>query len=91
VEIFVLLKAIQTPNKYDKEVLENWLQTSEYNTQKVEDIQKVFIDSFAKKYTEDKMMKYYHKSIESLDALSVASEKKSILYDFANLIINRTY
>jgi geranylgeranyl diphosphate synthase, type II len=87
----LLLKAMTTPNKYDKEILENWLQTSEYNEQKIQDVKKVFEDSFAKKYTEDKMMKYYIKSIEHLEQLSVAKEKKTILYDFASLIINRTY
>ena len=85
----LLIKALQTQHKYDKEILMNWMQTIEFNIQKVADIQRIFIASYAKQYTENKMMYYHDKAVEALDKVTVIRDKKNVLYEFAELIVSR--
>ncbi len=85
----LLIKALQTHHRYDKEILLNWLQTTEFNQEKVEDVKRIFIDSHAKSYTEQKMKWYYEKAIESLQKISCEERKKQVLFDFAELIVTR--
>ncbi|MBK7959610.1 MAG: polyprenyl synthetase family protein [Bacteroidetes bacterium] len=85
----LLIKAMNTQHKYEKEILHNWMQTTEFNQEKVDDVKKIFISSFAKEYTENKMLFYYEQALKSLELLSVSHDKKAVLKNFADLIVNR--
>ena len=85
----LLIKALQTQHKYDKEILVNWLQTSEFNEDKVADVKRIFVDSHAKSYTEQRMKWYYDQAIASLHKISKDEKKKQVLFDFSELIVTR--
>lgn len=85
----LLIKALNTQHKYEKEILHNWMQTTEFSQEKVDDVKKIFISSFAKEYTEKKMMYYYEQALQSLERISVSKEQKVVLKNFADLIISR--
>jgi geranylgeranyl diphosphate synthase type II len=85
----LLIKALQTNNKYDKQVLHNWLQTNEPNETKIIDILKIYEQSGARDYVIAKRNHYCQKAIDEINKSSISYENKIKLITFAQKSIER--
>ena len=79
----LMIKAMQSPNRYHKELINNWLQTQEFNQQKITDFKTIFEESGAYKYTVAKRDAYFDKAIEFLNKTSISEPNKLQLTNFA--------
>lgn len=85
----LLIYALQNAHKTQKELLYNWLQTSEYNAHKIEEVTNIFTNSGAKNYTISKRDLYYKKAIDALEKSSISAAHKDILATFASKAVDR--
>jgi len=85
----LLIKSIQAAHKIHKELIIQWLQTNEFNEDKVKDITQIYIDSGARNYVINKRNEYYEKAIKSLDNASISEDNKEILISFAQKAVDR--
>ena len=79
----LMIKAMQSPNRYHKELINNWLQTQEFNEQKVSDFKTIFEESGAYKYVVAKRDVYYDKALAFLEKTSISESNKVQLTKFA--------
>ncbi len=85
----LMIKALQSNNRYHKELLNNWLQTKSFDEQKVTDIKQIFKDSGALDYTIQKRDAYCEKAISFLNKINIQHEDKEALIQFAKKSIQR--
>jgi geranylgeranyl pyrophosphate synthase len=64
-------------------LINNWLQTQEFNEQKVSDFKTIFEESGAYKYTVAKRDAYYDKALDFLNKTSISETNKLQLTKFA--------
>jgi geranylgeranyl diphosphate synthase type II len=81
--------ALQNAHKTQKELLQNWSQTNEFNQTKVNDITQIFKDSGAMDYTVRKRDQYYQLAINCLKEVSISDEDKNYLISFALKAVDR--
>lgn len=83
------IRAMMTTQKIHKELLEQWQQTTVFNEDKVNDITQIYIDSGAKNYVVNKRNYYHQLAIDSVEKLSISTENKLNMINFANQAVNR--
>lgn len=85
----LLIKALQSPNRYHKELLNNWLQTFENSDHKIEDFKRIYEESGAMSYTIKKRDYFYNLALEDLAKTSISKENKEKLINFAKKSVDR--
>lgn len=85
----LFIKALEMANNEQKAVIEKWMQTSDFNQQKVDEIKAVFTESGAKDYCFNQMQAYYNKALENLNAIDAPEETKAPFKQIAEEIITR--
>lgn len=85
----LLIYALQNAHKTQKELLYNWIQTTESSTHKIEEVTQIFQDSGAKNYVENKRNVYYEKALGYLDQMAISKEKKELFLNFAHIAVER--
>ena len=87
---YLLLKALELSNKSDKLQLEHlYSLTPSDQTDKINSIKQIFIDSGADKATKQAIEAYTMKAMNVLDELEVSNSKKTVLKNFAAELMNR--
>ncbi len=85
----LLIRALQNAQSVQKNLLMQWQQTTEFNDDKVRDITQIFIDSGAKNYVINKRNYYHQLALDSIEKISISSEMKENMINFANKAVNR--
>lgn len=87
---FLYLKAIEFSSKKDKLELQHLFSiTPKDNTDKIETVKQIFISSGSAQATQNEIKNYTEKAFGVLDNLSVDSDKKAILRQFGEALMNR--
>ncbi len=87
---YLYIKALELCNETEKRVLSE-LFTSKFknNQQKIDEVKSIFDSSGATVKTKEAIKKYTHKAFEVLNSISIPSEKKQLLKDFGEGLMNR--
>lgn len=89
---FLLLKAFELANSYQKEALQNWLLVPATEAQaKVDGVKSLYNELGIRKTAEAEMMHQYKKGIAALEAVNGNEERKKELNDFADSLMVREH
>jgi geranylgeranyl diphosphate synthase type II len=87
---YLLIKAKELASGENSIKLNHWLNAKDFDKEeKVNAVKDIYDDLNIKKLTEDKMNQYFEKAFQNLDDLDAPAEKKLIIKDFFNYLINR--
>ena len=87
---YFLVNALQLAENEDKKSLLNWLNESSYNeNEKIREVTAIYDKLQLKQRAEEKMKILYEKSLSSLKMVSLPDEKKTVLYKFAQQLMER--
>lgn len=87
---YLLIKAKELASGKNSMDLNKWLQAKDFeNEEKVSAVKSIYDELNIKKLTEDKMNEYFAKAFQNLEDVDAPSEKKIIIMDFLNYLINR--
>jgi len=87
---YLLIKAKELASGENSMKLNEWLQAQDFNNdEKVNAVKAIYDELNIKKLTEDKMNEYFEKAFQNLEDLDAPSEKKLVIKDFFNYLINR--
>ena len=89
---FMLINAMQLANDEQKAELERWLATNDNDAdEKIAAVTHIYNILSIEKLAQQKIKELFSISLESLDKVKVADEKKSELRTFANKLLDRKY
>ncbi|MBI3510477.1 MAG: polyprenyl synthetase family protein [Bacteroidetes bacterium] len=89
---FLLLKAYELANRYQKEELQNWTQAgAKHAEEKVIAIKNIFDSLEVRRHAEKEMRAHYEKGIVTLESVKADKEKITALRKFADDLMNREY
>jgi geranylgeranyl diphosphate synthase type II len=87
---YLLVNALNTKDEKEKEILLFWLQAgNNQNEEKIAEITSLYDRLLLKEKAQEKMDDYYREAIRKLNKVSVPAEKKNILLNFAEKLMNR--
>jgi geranylgeranyl diphosphate synthase type II len=87
---FLYLTALNNSNKEEREILETlYSKKLNENQEKIEKVKGIFLSSLAADETIKLINQYTQKSFEVLDTISIKKDKKQLLIDFGNTLMNR--
>jgi len=87
---FLLLNALKLADKFQKNELNKWLSSSQFDkTEKIIRVKKIFSELEIEKITRFMIEHYYRVATEWWEKLNVAEDKKEGLMHVANLLMNR--
>jgi geranylgeranyl diphosphate synthase type II len=87
---YLLIKANELASGENSIKLNHWLKTKDFDKdEKVTAVKAIYDDLNIKQLTETKMNKFFEKAFKNLDDLDAPSEKKIMIKDFFNYLINR--
>lgn len=87
---FLLIEALQIGNDEQRSELHYWLKLKNFNKEhKVKAVTALYDKLKIKEITEEKMNGYFKAALEDINSLEVPVEKRSLLYNFAENLINR--
>jgi geranylgeranyl diphosphate synthase type II len=86
---YLLVNALNTKNEEEKKELLFWLQTNNRNEEKIAAVTSLYNRLLLKEKARDKMEYYYRKAIRKLDQVNVPTEKKNVLINLAEELMNR--
>lgn len=86
---YLLVSALNNPNEEIKDELITWLNTYGSDNEKIEAVSAIYDRLQIKEKAQSKKEEYYQKAIDSLNAVSVASENKSVLKELAEELMDR--
>jgi geranylgeranyl diphosphate synthase type II len=87
---YLLIKAKELASGENSIKLNHWLNAKDFDKEeKVNAVKDIYDDLNIKKLTEAKMNQYFEKAFQNLDDLDAPAEKKLIIKDFFNYLINR--
>ncbi len=88
---FLYLTALENSSKDDVQLLEHLFSIAPADpTEKITTVKQQFIDSGAAKATQSEIERYTQLAFKSLDAIDISDDKKQLLRDFGNGLMNRT-
>ncbi len=88
---FLYLKAMELTSTDEKnKLIELFSLNLEDSRDKINTVKNIFINSGAKDASRLEIVKYTNKAFSILDQLDISSEKKEVLYQFGNQLINRS-
>lgn len=86
----MLIKANELAQGENSIKLHDWLKAQDFdNEEKVNAVKSIYDELHIKTLTEAKMNEYFEKAFTNLEDLDAPSEKKNIIKDFFNYLINR--
>lgn len=85
----LFIKALQNAHRTHRELMLQWLQTSEFNIDKVDEIKQIYIDSGAQQYAIQKRNEYYQKAIKCIEISTIPEDGKNYLINFAHKAVDR--
>ena len=89
---FLFLKAMEQASDNDKDTLKKWFsQVSENNQEKISSVLEIYNKLNIKSITENEIEYYFSKSLQELEKINVAIEKKEPLHSFLNQLLGRKY
>ena len=89
---FMLINALQLADAEQKKELNRWLSAKEFDAeQKIAAITHIYNILGIDKLAQQKIEKLFALSLQSLDQVKVADEKKAELRNFANKLLDRKY
>lgn len=87
---FLLIEALQIAGEQERNELRYWLNLTDFNKEeKVKAVTAIYDKLRIKEITEEKMNGFFKAALEDINSLKVPSDKKSLLYNFAENLINR--
>jgi geranylgeranyl diphosphate synthase type II len=87
---YLLIKAKELASGENSIKLNHWLKVNDFDkNEKVEAVKAIYDELNIKQLTENKMNEYFQKAFKNLDDLDASSEKKMMIKDFFNYLINR--
>ncbi len=87
---YLLIKAMELAAGENSTELRKWLLAQDFDKdEKVKAVKAIYDKLNIKQLTEAKMNEYFEKAFQNLDDLDASSEKKIIIKDFFNYLINR--
>lgn len=87
---YLLIKAKDLAAGENSMELNKWLQAKDFNKEeKVNAVKAIYDELNIKQLTETKMNEYFEKAFKNLEDLDAPTEKKTIIKDFFNYLINR--
>ncbi|GHT78656.1 isoprenyl synthetase [Bacteroidia bacterium] len=86
---WLLVNALNTSQTKEKEELLRWLNVSDQKEEKIEAITQIYNRLGLKEKAQEAMDRYYRKALAVLDAVSVPAEKKTVLLQLAEELMNR--
>ncbi len=87
---YLLIKAFERSDDFNKTELLEWLQKEDYNpADKIKAVTDLYNKVGIKAVCENKMREYYAKGLEALNKVNVSVEKKYALKSFAELLLYR--
>ncbi|MGM0581402.1 MAG: polyprenyl synthetase family protein [Bacteroidota bacterium] len=87
---YLLIKARELASGENSIKLHEWLRAQDFdNEEKVNAVKSIYDELSIKELTEAKMNEYFEKAFQNLEDLDAPSEKKIIIKDFFNYLINR--
>jgi geranylgeranyl diphosphate synthase type II len=88
---FLLVTALETAEKEDRETLLYWIDNSSQPDEKIDAIRRLYDKLMIKENTQLALQEYYNKAISALKKVSVEPARKKILEDIAIDLIEREY
>jgi geranylgeranyl diphosphate synthase, type II len=89
---FLLLKALELSDEHTKIVIQDWITREEFNeTEKINTINKIFIDLNIKSITEKCISEYYQSAINICERIALPQETKKELINLAQMIMLRDH
>lgn len=87
---FLLINALNLANENQKKELENWLTKSDFHVErKVAAVKSIYDQIGIRELTESKMNEYFDRSFEELNNFEADESAKSVLTQFASLLMKR--
>lgn len=87
---FLLLKALEQSNRYQKEELQNWLFVPASESKaKVDGVKALYDTLEIRKAAEAEMQRHYQTAIASLESVKADKEKISVLLGFTDTLMKR--
>ncbi|MCU0389636.1 MAG: polyprenyl synthetase family protein [Thermoflexibacter sp.] len=87
---FLLIKALENAKGQLKQDLNDWLAQTEFDKEeKVKAVMKIYDALDIKQITENKMNQYFDKAFAALEEIKIPLERKKVLVDFTNELLNR--
>lgn len=87
---YLLINACKQADAVQKKMLDEWFKKTEFDPEeKIVQFTGLYNELGIKKQTEEKIGAYYLRAMNSLDSLSVPSEKLSVLKEVAARLMNR--
>jgi len=88
---FLLITALETANKKDKEDLLFWLGNDVQSDEKIDAVRRIYDKLSVKEKTQEILQNYYNQSINALQKVSVETDRKKILEEVAGEVIERNF
>ena len=86
----MLIEAIEKASGETKNSLDKWLNAKTFdNAEKVKAVTEIYDSLGIKELVEGRINDYFDKGLESLSRLKVDEERKTELYHFAKVLIDR--
>lgn len=87
---YLLIKAKELATGENSMELNKWIKAQDFDKEeKVNAVKNIYDQLNIKQLTEAKMNEYFEKAFKNLDDLDASAEKKTIIKDFFNYLINR--
>lgn len=89
---YLLLKAFELANPYQKEALQNWLLVPAAEAKaKVEGVKSLYDQLGIRKASEDEMMKHYREGLAALESVNADESGKNTIKAFADALMVREH
>lgn len=89
---YLLLKALELANRYMLEELQGWIFAKEFNPgEKVAAVKNIFDFTGVKALAEREALNYFEKARKELELIPANGEKKKMLLDWAEALMQRSY
>ena len=88
---FLLVTALETAEKEDKEMLFYWLNNSAQPEEKINAVRQLYDKLSIKEKTQVVLQNYYNQAINALQKVSVETTRKKVLKEIAENLIEREY
>ncbi len=87
---YLYIKAVELGSESEKEILGNLFNVGSYeHEQKIEKVKSIFDSSGAAEKTKEAIKSYTQKAFDVLESILIASEKKQLLREFGEGLMNR--
>lgn len=89
---YLLINALNKANEEQKKELESWIEMESFDVEKkISAVTDIYNILGIKQYAQTKVETLFSSALESLELVNVPNERKLILKEFANLLLDRKY